>query len=167
MHKWLRSVTAVWVLLPCPSNSGSVTRADALEEISKALRQNVNRFMLNTNQSKALPLQTASVRLTASPCMHRMHRMVIERLGCEKDALFFHRVNVCAHWGKHSVFSSKYSEEARTLKTTKTHQKGIFSISVALGKTSALIKANLWCWVELNTVLFQIRILNLFFSVWM
>lgn len=59
--------------------------------------------MLDTKQSKPLPLQTASVGLSDSPGMYRMYRIIIERLGCKKDALFFHMVNVCAHLGKHSA----------------------------------------------------------------
>lgn len=59
--------------------------------------------MLNTKQSKTLSLQTASVGLTDLPGMYRMHRIIIERLGCEKDTLFFHMVNAYAHLGKHSV----------------------------------------------------------------
>lgn len=60
-------------------------------------------FILCMKQSKPLPLQTASVGLTDSPGMYRMHRIIIERLGWKKDSLFFHMVHVCAHLGKHSV----------------------------------------------------------------
>lgn len=77
--------------------------------------------MWNTKQSKPLPLQTASVGLTDSPGMYRMHRIVIERLGAKKMLCF-------STWLMYVLISSilsqlKIFQRGQTIKNNKNRMK--------------------------------------------